>query len=258
MSRLGTVELQHVMTITGLFLRCMAVGLIVTLTASPCISAPTVVAELGSAPLLGQNTTLAELQISIARNEDRLATAADMVGMTGSEYRAFRIATQTLRPDWGRVPHRLNAMAWYSGGQVHVIRDVEIPVATYGFEYDVAGPAERLRIFLPVACGNLSILRERIRRAAAHKPPMRVAAIAPHVVTPQATAAAPLAPAPQALPTAVPTPLPTINLGSRPAHGFFPFLATFFGFIVIGGGSKNGGNGGGSGGGGCGCTKNPN
>jgi hypothetical protein len=87
---------------------------------------------------------------------------------------------------------------------------------------------------------------------------MRVAAIAPHVVTPQATAAAPLAPAPQALPTAVPTPLPTINLGSRPAHGFFPFLATFFGFIVIGGGSKNGGNGGGSGGGGCGCTKNPN
>ena len=239
----------------------MAVCLIVAMTASPCLSAPTVIAELGSAPLLGPSTSLAELQTNIARNEDRLATAADMVGMTGAEYRAFRVATQTQRPDWGRVPHRLNAMAWYSGGQVHVIRDVEIPVATYGFEYEVVGPTERLFIYLPVACGNLSILRERIRRAAAHKPPMRVAAIAPHVVAPQAAAAAPLAPvapAPQALPTAVPTPAPTINLGSRPAHGFFPFLATFFGFIVIGGGHKSGGNGGGSGGGGCGCTKNPN
>ena len=248
------------MTITGPFLRWISVGLIVMMTASPCLSAPTVVAELGTAPLLGPNATLAELQTSIARNEARMATAAELVGMTGAEYRAFRIATQTQRPDWGRVPHRLNAMAWYSGGQVHVIRDVEIPLATYGFEYDVAGPAERLRIFLPVACGNLSVLRERIRRAAAHKPPMRVAAIAPHVVTPEVAAPplAPVAPEPQTVPTAVPTPPPTIYLGSRPAHGFFPFLATFFGFIVIGGGPKNGGNGGGSGGGGCGCTKNPN
>lgn len=247
------------MTVTNCFFRWISVCLIVALTAAPSLSAPTVIAELGSAPLLGSSTTLAELQTNIARNEDRLATAAGMVGMTSAEYRAFRVATQTQRPDWVRVPRRLTAMSWYSGGQVHVTRDVEIPAATYGFEYEIAGPAERLFIYLPVVCGNLSILRERIRRAAAHKPPMRVAAIAPHVVAPQASAAAPLAPAPpQAMPTAVPTPAPTINLGSRPAHGFFPFLATFFGFIVIGGGHKSGGNGGGSGGGGCGCTKNPN
>jgi hypothetical protein len=261
MSPLGTVEFEHVMTVTGYFFRCIAAGLIVTMMASQCLAAPTVIAELGSAPLLGPSASLAELQTNIARNEDRIATAATMVGMTAAEYRAFRVATQTQRPDWGRVPRRLTAMSWYSGGQVRVTRDVEIPAATYGFEYEVVGPAERLFIYLPVACGNLSILRERIRRVAAHKPPMRVSAIAPHVVAPQAAAAAPpapLAPAPQAVPTAVPTPAPTINLGSRPAHGFFPFLATFFGFIVVGGGHKNGGNGGGSGGGGCGCTKNPN
>ena len=260
MSPLGTVE-ESVMTITGHLLRFLSASLIVVLTASPCLSAPTVIAELGSAPLLGPNTTLAGLQASIARNDDQLATAADLVGMTAAEYRAFRIATQTQRPDWGRVPQRLDAMSWYGGGRVHVIRDVEIPRATFGFEYDIAGPAERLRIFLPVACGNLSIVRERIRRAAAHKPPMRVAAIAPRVVAPQAAAAAPVAPAPQAIPTAIPTPAPTIYLGSRPAHGFFPFLATFFGFIAVGGGHKSsggGGNGGGTGGGGCGCTKNPN
>jgi hypothetical protein len=248
------------MAVTNCFLRGISVCLIVALTSAPSLSAPTVIAELGTAPLLGSSTTLAELQTNIARNEGRLATAADLVGMTGAEYRAFRVATQTQRPDWVRVPRRLTAMSWYSGGQVRVLRDVEIPAATYGFEYEIPGPAERLFIYLPVVCGNLSILRERIRRAAAHKPPMRVAAIAPHVVAPQASAAAPPAPVPptpQAMPTAVPTPAPTINLGSRPAHGFFPFLATFFGFIVIGGGPKNGSNGGGSGGGGCGCTKNP-
>ena len=131
------------------------------MTATPCLSAPTVIAELGSAPLLGPNATLAELQSSIARNETRLATAAELAGMSAAEYRAFRVATQTQRPDWVRVPRRLTAMTWYAGGQVRVTHDVEIPAATYGFEYDEAGPAERLRIFLPVVCGNLSILRER-------------------------------------------------------------------------------------------------
>jgi hypothetical protein len=247
------------MTITGQFLRWTAVGLIVAVTAAPSLSAPTVIAQLGSAPLLGPNTTLAELQTSIARNEDRLSEAARLAGMTPAEYRSFRVATQTQRPDWVRVPRRLTAMTFYSGGQVHVIHDVEIPPATYGFEYDEGTAAERLRIFLPVACGNLSILRERIRRAAAHKPPMAVSAIPPHVV-PSHPAMAAAAPAPQALPSAVPTPAPTIYLGSQPRHGFFPFLATFFGFVVIGGGSHNGGGGtggGGGGGGGCGCTRNP-
>src|ERR1022692_2594470 len=146
------------MTVTNYFLRWISVCLIVVLTAAPSLSAPTVIAELGSAPLLGSSTTLAELQTNIARNEDRLAPAADMVGMTGAEYRAFRVATQTQRPDWVRVPRRLTAMAWYSGGRVRVTRDVEIPAATYGFEYEVAGSAERLFIYLPVVCGNLSIL----------------------------------------------------------------------------------------------------
>jgi hypothetical protein len=250
------------MTITGHFLRFLSAGLIVVMTAAPSLSAPTVIAELGSAPLLGSNTTLSELQISIARNESRLSTAATLAGMSPAEYRAFRIATQTQRPDWVRIPRHLNAMTWYSGGRVRVTNDVEIPAATYGFEYDESGPAQRLRIFLPVACGNLSILRERIRRAAAHKPPMAVSAIPPHVASPTVASPAPAAVAsePISIPTPIPTAAPTIYLGSGPRHGFFPFLASFFGFILVGGGgSHNGGGngGGGGGGGGCGCTKNP-
>jgi hypothetical protein len=248
------------MTITGHFLRSLSAGLIVAMTAAPSLCAPTVIAELGAAPLLGPNTTLSQLQISIARNENRLSTAATLAGMSPAEYRAFRIATQTQRPDWVRIPRRLTAMTWYSGGRVRVTYDVEIPPATYGFEYDESGPAQRLRIFLPVACGNLSVLRERIRRAAAHKPPMAVSAIPPHVVPLTVATAPPAAAAPEAQPMPTPTAAPTIYLGSGPRHGFFPFLATIFGFLVVGGGgSHNGGGngGGGGGGGGCGCTKNP-
>jgi hypothetical protein len=246
------------MSLTGHLLRWTSVGLIVAMTATPCLSAPTVIAELGSAPLLGPNATLAELQSSIARNETRLATAAELAGMSAAEYRAFRVATQTQRPDWVRVPRRLTAMTWYAGGQVRVTHDVEIPAATYGFEYDEAGPAERLRIFLPVVCGNLSILRERIRRVAAHKPPLAVSAIPPHAAAPLAIAtAAPMIAAQPVQPES--TPAPTVYLGSQAKHGFFPFIGALFGFLVIGGGSHSGGggNGGGSGGGGCGCTKNP-
>jgi hypothetical protein len=186
------------MTITLPFLRLLSAGLIVAMTAAPSLSAPTVIAELGTAPLLGSNTTLSQLQISIARNENRLSTAATLAGMSPAEYRAFRIATQTQRPDWVRIPRRLTAMTWYSGGRVRVTYDVEIPAATYGFEYDESGPAQRLRIYLPVACGNLSVLRERIRRAAAHKPPMAVSAIPPHAVPLTVATAQPAAAAPEA------------------------------------------------------------
>jgi hypothetical protein len=253
------------MTVTGHFFRCLAVWLIVAVTAAPGLSAPTVIAELGTAPLLGPNTTLAQLQISIARNENRLSTAASLAGMSPAEYRAFRVATATQRPDWVRIPRHLSAMTWYSGGQVRVTYDVEIPAATYGFEYDESAAAQRLRIFLPVACGNLSVLRERIRRVAVHKPPMAVSAISPHAVAmPMATPLpAAVAPAPESMstpmPTSIPTAAPTIYLGSGPHRGFFPFIASLFGFILVGGGGSHngGGNSGGHGGGGCGCTKAP-
>jgi hypothetical protein len=246
------------MMLTRLILRHILVALIVAVTVSPGYSAPTVIAELGSYPLLGQNATLTDLQISIAHNESRLARAAELVGMSAAEYRAFRVATQTQRPQWGRVPQRLNAMAWYSAGQVRVIHDVEIPRATYGFEYDETGPAERLRIFLPVACGNLSILRERVRRAAAIKPPVAVSAITPYKAAPLAIATAAPALA-AAAPQPTQTSPPTIYLGSQRRGGVFPFLAGLLGFLTVGGGGHGGGGhgGGGGGGGGCGCTKNP-
>jgi hypothetical protein len=219
--------------------------LIVALLRPAALAATTVVAELGSAPLLGQTTTLADLQVSVARNEGRLASAATLAGMTADEFRTFRDAVQTVKPAWGLVPRHLTAMTWFDGSRVRVIHDVLIPAATYGFEYDESTANSRLRIFVPVACGNLSILRERIVRAAAI-PPKRevsshpVAMIPPISVTPPPAPSSIATPATSAAPSPVPSPT-TIQLGSRPKHGLWPFFAVFFGFLNFGGGGGSGG-----------------
>jgi hypothetical protein len=219
--------------------------LIVALVRPSALAATTVVAELGSAPLLGQTTTLAQLQVNVARNESRLASAAALAGMTPEEFLTFRDAVETVKPAWGLVPRHLSAMTWFDGSRVRVIHDVLIPAATYGFEYDESTANARLRIFVPVACGNLSILRERIVRAAVI-PPKRevssrpVAMIPPDLTTPPPAPASVNTPATSAAPSPIPSPT-TIYLGSRPKHGIWPFFAVLFGFLDFGGGSGSGG-----------------
>jgi hypothetical protein len=217
--------------------------LILALVRPPALSATTVIAELGSAPLLGQTETLAQLQVNVARNEDRLASAAALAGMTSEEFRTFRDAVQTVRPAWGLVPRHLSAMTWFDGSQVRVVHDVLIPADTYGFEYDESTANSRLRIFVPVACGNLSILRERIVRAASI-PPRREVSSRPVAMNPPMLETPPPAPATVASPatSAAPSPVPsptTIQLGSRPKHGIWPFFAVFFGFLDFGGGGSS-------------------
>ena len=226
------------MLIPARLLRFLATALIMALLGAPAAAAPTIIAELGTSPLLGPTNSLAELQVSVARNEARLSTAGALAGMSAAEYEQFREAVQTTKPAWVLVPRHLAAMTWYDGSSVRVVHDVIIPRATYGFEYDESTANARLRIFLPLACGNLSILRERIVRAAA-VPPAREVASRP-------VTASPVTPMPQpaATPAAVPSPIPspvTIQLGSTPKHGLWPFLAVFFGFLNFGGGG--GGNG---------------
>jgi hypothetical protein len=220
--------------------RFLAMMLFVALLRPPALSATTVVAELGSAPLLGQTTTLAQLQVNVARNEERLATAAAQAGMTPEEFRTFRDAVQTVKPAWGLVPRHLSAMTWFDGSRVRVIHDVLIPAATYGFEYDESTANSRLRIFVPVACGNLSILRERIVRAAGIPPKREVSSRPVPMIPPMPAPPSIATPATSAAPSPVPSPT-TIYLGSRPKHGIWPFFAVLFGFLDFGGGGGSGG-----------------
>src|ERR1700724_3072495 len=106
-------------------------------TVAPVLAAPTIVVQLGSAPLLGASESANELRHRMEHNDDRLATAAAMLGLSPSEYREFRASLSAKTPGWGVLPRHLNAMAFYRPDGVHVLHDVIIPARTYGWEVDV-------------------------------------------------------------------------------------------------------------------------
>jgi hypothetical protein len=203
-----------------MLIRFLAASLTLLLSSSP-VMATTVISELGSAPLIGQSKSTAELQLKVSRNEGRLAGAAARLGMTPQEYRTFR--TQLQSPAWVTVPRHLDAMAWYGDGGIHVIRDVRIPANTNGWEVDVQEGNQTLQVFLPATCGNLSILRRfapHVAQAQATRPPWGVLPSRQAAAVPPVAAAPPVEQAPAV--ATVPPPLvaaPTGGLG-----GLLPLL----------------------------------
>ena len=165
---------------------------------------PTVIVQLGAAPLLGRSDSTQALRAKMNRNEARLSTAATMLGLTLQEYRAFRASLATKTPGWGVLPRHLEVMAFYRSDGVHVLQNVIIPARTYGWEVDVDEGDQTLRVLIPASCGNLSVLRQFHPAVAARvvPPPSRVAASVE-----QATPS----PAPAAAAAAVPTPIPSTS-----------------------------------------------
>jgi hypothetical protein len=74
-------------------------------------------------------------------------------------------------------------MTWRSGRRVYVLKDVIIPAGTHGWEIDVHSPGERVAIFMPAACGNVSVVRTPLPVVAYHRVRAVVVPVAPAVVT---------------------------------------------------------------------------
>jgi hypothetical protein len=227
------------------------VPLIVALGAGPALAHPTVIAELGTAPLLGTSTSTADMRARIARNEGVMSAAATRLGLTPGEYAQFHAAIDSSRVAWVTVPRRLDAMTWQANGHVYVLHDVVIPAGTNGWEVDVPAHGKVLALYMPAKCGNLSLLTKApppviARRAA----PPRVAAL---IVAPPAPIEAP--PAPVAVVPPPPVPNDAAPVAAAPvqvAQTEFPpaaaathhlplFLAPLlFGLAAISGGHGSG------------------
>lgn len=180
--------------------RLVLIPLLVALATAPALAKPTVIAELGTAPLLGTSTSTAEMRERVAHNERMVATAATRIGLTPSEYAQFRTAIASSHVAWVTVPRHLDAMSWQSGGTVYVLHDVVIPAGTNGWEVDVRAHHQLLALYMPAKCGNLSVVRKSVPVVAIRRPrPVRVAALK---VTPPETnvASAPIAAAPASVP----------------------------------------------------------
>jgi hypothetical protein len=198
----------------------------------PAFAQPHTIAQLGTAPLVGEITSTPQLQADVARLHRVFASAGNKLGLTPDEYARFeaRIASKEL--SYVTIPRHLDAMSWSSGGQVYVLHDVIIPAGTKGWEIDLTEGRSVLALFVPARCGNLSVVRRTlpaIAQAAPH--PARVAAAA---TAPPAPAPAPVVAIPQA-PAATPAPYESVATTTGPVHHFrwwplliIPIAAAFF------------------------------
>jgi hypothetical protein len=223
--------------------------LIFALGIAPALAKPTVIAELGSAPLLGTSTSTAEMRRLVARNEGMVSAAAAKIGLTPAEYAQFQTAISNSQVAWVTVPRHLDAMTWQSGGTVYALKDVVIPAGTHGWEVDLHEHGQVLALYMPAKCGNLSLVRKSVPMIAHHPVPTRVAAL--KVVPPPAApipaaapevAAAPAAPVPDDTPAKpVAVAAAAFPPAAAAAHPVLPFLAPLlFGLAALSGGSGSG------------------
>src|SRR5579864_3633154 len=169
-----------------MFVRLVAAVLATLFITSPALSATTVIARLGSEPLFSTSSSLAELRKNLSQNNDRVATATDMLSLSPAEYRDFRAAIDRGRVRESILPRHLQAMSFYRDGRVHVVHDILIPTGTKGWEVDLEEPGQTARIIIPAICGNISIIREFHPAVAARVtvPHARVSSLMQRVLAP--------------------------------------------------------------------------
>jgi len=224
--------------------------LMFALGVAPALAKPTVIAELGSAPLLSTSSSTAAMRASVARNEGVVSAAAVKLGLTPGEYAQFHAAIDSSRVRWVTVPRHLDAMTWRAGDKVYVLHDVVIPAGTNGWEVDVPSHGAVLALYLPAKCGNLSLIRRPAEPAVAYHPvPTRVLALAvtPAVAPPEPDAPVAAAPAPVVAddtPVAAPVTVAQAEfppVAAAASHHVPFFLAPLlFGVAALAGGSGSG------------------
>ncbi len=200
----------------------------------PAFAAPHVVAQLGTAPLIGEIASTPQLQADVAREHALFETAGTKLGLTPREYAQFQTRIMSRQVSYVTIPRRLDAMSWSSGGRVYVLRDVVIPAQTKGWEVDLQEGHQVVALFVPARCGNLSLLRKALPALAKVTPPARRVAVEAAATAPPPPAAAPVAAAPAAAPavqlpttsTAPAAPYESVASSTPPTHhmGWWPLL----------------------------------
>ncbi|MHB8433753.1 MAG: hypothetical protein ACYC8W_11035 [Candidatus Tyrphobacter sp.] len=125
---------------------------------------------LGTAPLLGAMSSTADLQERVRERHAMFETAAQDLGLTDAETQELVSHIMSGQVRWGVVPQHLDAMTWAWDGSVYMYRDVVIPAGEYGWETDIRVGPNVHALFIPAACGNLSLV-ERSEPVAYVPPP---------------------------------------------------------------------------------------
>ncbi len=128
---------------------------------------------LGTAPLLGQMNSTADLQQRVMERRAMFETAAADLGLTDAETSDLISRIMSNRVRWVRVPRHLDAMTWAWDGSVYMYRDVVIPADEYGWEVDLRVGSNVHALFIPAACGNLSLVERSVQVSYVPPPPQQ-------------------------------------------------------------------------------------
>jgi hypothetical protein len=194
--------------------RILALMLCAALPA-PALAQTHTIAQLGTAPLIGQVASTPQLQRDVQQQQALFEEAGMQLGLTPAQFIAFEQRIENGQVAYVTIPRHLDAMSWRTGNRVHVLRDVVIPAHTMGWEIDLAEGNQILGLFIPNKCGNLSLLR---------RPAVHIARVmTPRVQPTPFVLAAQYTPPPTQPPTAAPAPAPTplpyaaASMSSQPA-----------------------------------------
>lgn len=230
-------------TIVGILLFAM-----VMTSASPVLGYTTVIARLGATPLFATTSSVVGLQTQMSREQDRVARASVMLGLSPSEYREVRQAIARGEVRALILPRHLDAMAFYRNGNVHVAADVIIPAQTKGWEVDVNEPGQTIRVLIPMICGNMSVLRVFHPMVARAKTPRHAVESsvehaayprgpAPIHVAPSQAAVAEASPAPAV--SGTPAPITSIPAPGPSHHVRWPWMLPILAVLLFHGSSSS-------------------
>lgn len=159
---------------------------------------------------------VSDIQQALILEDRRYTEAGRKIGLSTREYDEFENHVLLGEVEWTTLPTRLDAMAGLHRGRVYAVKNVRVRRGEAAY---VVALGDGKRVYVPVVCGNLSVLRatplRRVARAVrlpASRPPaprppapVRLAALpAPAVAVPAVAAEAPKLTAPAAVTAAAP------------------------------------------------------
>lgn len=175
---------------------------------------------------------VADVQAALIFDEDRYREAGHQIGLNDAEFNEFEGRVFDGKVTRTPLPLALDAMAGQHRGRVYAIKSVQVRPGEWSY---LIALSDGKRVYVPVKCGNLSLLRHARPAFVARAPMHRAPRFHPRVAAARVVAP----PAPQAPPTSAPVAfLPPVEaavaapiLPVAAAAGHHTFFLPFFAWL---------------------------